>query len=166
MLMQLTAAERSRLASLHAKLLGGVVDSGARPANVCRLCDAEGCGHYEGIARSPGGRSASVTSAAPPSTSMATPCRCASSRSGLLGPFDPVDEPALLAVRESLEELLGAGFAAERLRQVARHGHIPGSASSSISTSTVSPAAAPALSRFAALTPIRYLPPRLATVLR
>ena len=48
MLMQLTAAERSRLASLHAKLLGGVVDSGARPANVCRLCDAEGCGHYEG----------------------------------------------------------------------------------------------------------------------
>jgi DNA-binding MarR family transcriptional regulator len=48
MLGRLTPAERRSLASLHAKLLDGIVDSGAAPANVCRLCDADACGHHEG----------------------------------------------------------------------------------------------------------------------
>ena len=48
MLGRLTPAESRRLAALHAKLLDGLVDSGAVPANVCRLCDAGSCGHYEG----------------------------------------------------------------------------------------------------------------------
>ena len=48
-LAPLTSTERRQLSDLHAKLLGGVVRTGAMPTNVCRLCDADGCGHAAGI---------------------------------------------------------------------------------------------------------------------
>jgi MarR family transcriptional regulator, negative regulator of the multidrug operon emrRAB len=48
LLEPLTERERAHLAFLHSKLLERLVELDARPANVCRLCDADGCGHYEG----------------------------------------------------------------------------------------------------------------------
>src|SRR5215207_89563 len=48
MLGALTAAERRELARLHEKLLAGVVRAGATTTNVCRLCDADSCGHDVG----------------------------------------------------------------------------------------------------------------------
>jgi hypothetical protein len=48
MLGALTAAERRELARLHEKLLAGVVRAGATTTNVCRLCDADSCGHDAG----------------------------------------------------------------------------------------------------------------------
>ena len=47
-LAPLSDAERSQLEELLAKLLESQICNGAEPGNVCRLCDAEGCGHYEG----------------------------------------------------------------------------------------------------------------------
>jgi MarR family transcriptional regulator, negative regulator of the multidrug operon emrRAB len=47
-LAPLTDAERVQLEGLLAKLLESQICGGAAPGNVCRLCDAEGCGHYEG----------------------------------------------------------------------------------------------------------------------
>ena len=48
MLGALSKAERRELARLHEKLLAGVVRAGATTANVCRLCDAGGCGYDVG----------------------------------------------------------------------------------------------------------------------
>ena len=44
----LTPAERNQLAHLHEKMLTEVTRSGAAPTNICRLCDAESCGHDAG----------------------------------------------------------------------------------------------------------------------
>lgn len=49
MLAPLSATERQLLTELNAKLLAGVVHSGASATNVCRLCDADGCGHDAGL---------------------------------------------------------------------------------------------------------------------
>ena len=44
----LDPAERAELARLHEKLLGALTDGRAAAGNICRLCDADACGHYEG----------------------------------------------------------------------------------------------------------------------
>ena len=48
LLAPLDRDERAELARLHSLLLGGLVDSGAAPEHVCRLCDTGGCGHASG----------------------------------------------------------------------------------------------------------------------
>ena len=47
-LAPLSDAERGQLEGLLAKLLEAQVCEGADPGNLCRICDAEACGHYEG----------------------------------------------------------------------------------------------------------------------
>jgi MarR family transcriptional repressor of emrRAB len=44
----LSAGERAELARLHEKLLTGVVAAGESRGRICRLCDAEACGHERG----------------------------------------------------------------------------------------------------------------------
>jgi DNA-binding MarR family transcriptional regulator len=47
-LESLSADELTQLTRLHEKLLGGLVGGRAEAGRVCRLCDVEACGHYEG----------------------------------------------------------------------------------------------------------------------
>src|SRR5688500_4042902 len=47
-LAALSEAERAELTRLHEKLLDGIVDGRAAARHVCRLCDADACGHAEG----------------------------------------------------------------------------------------------------------------------
>lgn len=44
----LSAVERDDLARLHEKLLAGAVAGGEERGRICRLCDAEACGHRDG----------------------------------------------------------------------------------------------------------------------
>jgi MarR family transcriptional regulator, negative regulator of the multidrug operon emrRAB len=44
----LTAQERADLARLHEKLLATLTDGRAAAGNICRLCDADACGHTAG----------------------------------------------------------------------------------------------------------------------
>jgi DNA-binding MarR family transcriptional regulator len=45
----LTDAERAELEALHAKLLTALTESRAAAGNICRLCDAQACGHEQGV---------------------------------------------------------------------------------------------------------------------
>ena len=47
-LAPLSQAERAELTRLHEKLLEGIVDGREAARHVCRLCDADACGHAEG----------------------------------------------------------------------------------------------------------------------
>ena len=47
-LAPLSQAERAELTRLHEKLLDGIVDGREAARHVCRLCDADACGHAEG----------------------------------------------------------------------------------------------------------------------
>ena len=47
-LSALTATEREQLALLHEKLLMALTEGRASAGNICRLCDAEACGHERG----------------------------------------------------------------------------------------------------------------------
>ncbi len=49
LLSALDESERAELTRLHEKLLSGLVRGGARTTQICRLCDADGCGHYAGL---------------------------------------------------------------------------------------------------------------------
>jgi MarR family transcriptional repressor of emrRAB len=44
----LDPAERADLARLNEKLLAALTDGRATAGRICRLCDADACGHYEG----------------------------------------------------------------------------------------------------------------------
>jgi hypothetical protein len=44
----LDPAERAELARLTEKLLATLTDGRVTAGHICRLCDAEACGHYEG----------------------------------------------------------------------------------------------------------------------
>jgi MarR family transcriptional regulator, negative regulator of the multidrug operon emrRAB len=44
----LDPAERAELARLNEKLLATLTDGRATAGHICRLCDAEACGHYDG----------------------------------------------------------------------------------------------------------------------
>jgi MarR family transcriptional repressor of emrRAB len=44
----LTARERATLEHLHEKLLAGLTRDGPSANRICRLCDAEACGHWRG----------------------------------------------------------------------------------------------------------------------
>jgi MarR family transcriptional repressor of emrRAB len=44
----LDPAERADLARLNEKLLAALTDGRATAGHICRLCDADACGHYEG----------------------------------------------------------------------------------------------------------------------
>lgn len=44
----LSGAERAELARLHEKLLAGLASSGVSRGRICRLCDAQACGHEQG----------------------------------------------------------------------------------------------------------------------
>lgn len=48
LLAPLSEAERVELTRLHEKLLAGLVVDGMAPTRICRLCDADGCGHESG----------------------------------------------------------------------------------------------------------------------
>lgn len=48
LLAPLSEAERIELTRLHEKLLAGLVVDGMAPTRICRLCDADGCGHESG----------------------------------------------------------------------------------------------------------------------
>jgi DNA-binding MarR family transcriptional regulator len=48
LLAPLSAAERAQLARLQEKLLEGITTGRDDAGHICRLCDAEACGHYEG----------------------------------------------------------------------------------------------------------------------
>ncbi|HLM08778.1 MAG TPA: hypothetical protein VK307_03650 [Thermoleophilaceae bacterium] len=45
----LGAAERAELTRLGEKLLAGMTGGRADAGRICRLCDSEACGHYEGL---------------------------------------------------------------------------------------------------------------------
>ena len=45
----LSAGERRALTELHEKLLAGVTSDRASARRLCRLCDADACGHERGI---------------------------------------------------------------------------------------------------------------------
>jgi MarR family transcriptional regulator, negative regulator of the multidrug operon emrRAB len=47
-LAPLAPSERRRLTRLHEKLLAGLTSGRADARHICRLCDAEACGHQEG----------------------------------------------------------------------------------------------------------------------
>jgi DNA-binding MarR family transcriptional regulator len=47
-LAALDPAERAALARLHEKILSTVTDGRAAAGRICRLCDVDACGHYEG----------------------------------------------------------------------------------------------------------------------
>jgi MarR family transcriptional regulator, negative regulator of the multidrug operon emrRAB len=47
-LAPLTAAERESLTRLHEKLLAGLTAGRADAGRICRLCDADACGHEQG----------------------------------------------------------------------------------------------------------------------
>jgi MarR family transcriptional repressor of emrRAB len=47
-LAALDPAERAELARLHEKILATLTDGRAAAGHICRLCDAEACGHYRG----------------------------------------------------------------------------------------------------------------------
>ena len=47
-LAPLSAAERSALTELHEKLLAGITGGRADAGHICRLCDADACGHELG----------------------------------------------------------------------------------------------------------------------
>ncbi len=47
-LAPLSQAERAELTRLHEKLLDGIVDGREAARHVCRLCDADACGHAVG----------------------------------------------------------------------------------------------------------------------
>jgi hypothetical protein len=47
-LARLDPAERAELARLHGKVLAALTDGRAAAGNICRLCDAHACGHFEG----------------------------------------------------------------------------------------------------------------------
>jgi MarR family transcriptional regulator, negative regulator of the multidrug operon emrRAB len=61
-LAALDPAERAELARLHEKLLATLTDGRASAGRICRLCDADACGHYEG--RCPVTRAADAAEAA------------------------------------------------------------------------------------------------------
>src|ERR687895_351852 len=44
----LDAGERAELARLHGKVLGTLTDGRATAGHICRLCDSDACGHWEG----------------------------------------------------------------------------------------------------------------------
>ena len=44
----LGAGERQALTALHEKLLAGLTSDRASARRICRLCDAEACGHERG----------------------------------------------------------------------------------------------------------------------
>jgi MarR family transcriptional regulator, negative regulator of the multidrug operon emrRAB len=48
LLAPLTADECEQLSRLHEKLLAGITASRADARHICRLCDADACGHDEG----------------------------------------------------------------------------------------------------------------------
>lgn len=48
LLAPLSADEREQLTRLHEKLLEGITAGRADAGHICRLCDAEACGHHEG----------------------------------------------------------------------------------------------------------------------
>jgi DNA-binding MarR family transcriptional regulator len=47
-LAPLSAAERAELTALHEKLLAGITGGRADAGHICRLCDADACGHELG----------------------------------------------------------------------------------------------------------------------
>lgn len=47
-LAPLTAGERAELTLLHEKLLAGITGGRADAGRICRLCDADACGHEQG----------------------------------------------------------------------------------------------------------------------
>jgi MarR family transcriptional regulator, negative regulator of the multidrug operon emrRAB len=47
-LAALDPAERAELARLHEKILATLTDGRATAGHICRLCDAEACGHFLG----------------------------------------------------------------------------------------------------------------------
>jgi MarR family transcriptional regulator, negative regulator of the multidrug operon emrRAB len=47
-LESLTPSERRTLAGVCEKLLGGLTESRADARRICRLCDPDACGHYDG----------------------------------------------------------------------------------------------------------------------
>jgi MarR family transcriptional regulator, negative regulator of the multidrug operon emrRAB len=47
-LAALDPAERAELARLNEKVLATLTDGRAAAGHICRLCDADACGHYEG----------------------------------------------------------------------------------------------------------------------
>ena len=47
-LAPLDADERSQLTTLAERLLGGLTSGRADAGHICRLCDADACGHAEG----------------------------------------------------------------------------------------------------------------------
>lgn len=49
MLAPLSPADRTELTRLHERLLAGLVDAGAQPTRVCRMCEPVGCGHELGL---------------------------------------------------------------------------------------------------------------------
>jgi DNA-binding MarR family transcriptional regulator len=61
-LAALDPAERAQLARLHEKVLATLTDGRAAAGHICRLCDADACGHYEG--RCPVTRAADAAEAA------------------------------------------------------------------------------------------------------
>lgn len=48
LLAPLSKPERAELTRLHEKLLGGIVGEGIDPTRICRLCNADACGHDTG----------------------------------------------------------------------------------------------------------------------
>jgi DNA-binding MarR family transcriptional regulator len=48
LLAPLSAGERAQLTRLHGKLLDGITSSRDDARHICRLCDADACGHSEG----------------------------------------------------------------------------------------------------------------------
>jgi MarR family transcriptional regulator, negative regulator of the multidrug operon emrRAB len=47
-LAPLSSSERAELTRLHERLLGGITSGRADAGHICRLCDAEACGHEQG----------------------------------------------------------------------------------------------------------------------
>ena len=47
-LAPLSAAERAQLSRLHERLLAGLTSGREAARHLCRLCDADACGHHEG----------------------------------------------------------------------------------------------------------------------
>lgn len=62
-LAPLAPGERETLAGLHARLLAGLTPDRAAARRLCRLCDADACGHAEG--RCPVTRAADAAVSAP-----------------------------------------------------------------------------------------------------
>jgi MarR family transcriptional regulator, negative regulator of the multidrug operon emrRAB len=47
-LAPLSSSERTELTRLHERLLGGITGGRADAGHICRLCDADACGHEQG----------------------------------------------------------------------------------------------------------------------